>query len=158
VTRKRYVTLRPITILSALAFGFVCNLIFTPVIVAQTSNQNPPGILIATAEKGVRYLTGGIGSSEREVMEDWGANYDLKLIFAESSGHFLSDVKVVIQDRAAREILSVLTNGPWLYVELSPGTYRVRANFEGVTREIPKLHIAEHGRVERFIHWDLDEE
>jgi exopolysaccharide biosynthesis predicted pyruvyltransferase EpsI len=133
-------------------------LIFTLEIAAQASDLNPPGILIATTEKGVRYLTGGIGSSEREVMENWRANRDLKLIFAESSGHFLSDVKVVIQDRTAREILSVLTNGPWLYVELSPGTYRVRATFEGVTQEITKLRIAEHGRVERFMHWDLDEE
>lgn len=103
-------------------------------------------------------MTGGIGSSEREVMENWGANYDLKLIFAESSGHFLSDVKVVIQDRTRREMLSVLTNGPWLYVELSPGIYRVRATFEGVTQEITELRIAEQGRVVRFIHWDLDEE
>src|SRR6266545_3265407 len=147
---------RPLPLLSALTFGY--NLIFTPQTVAQGSDLNPPGILIATTEKGVRYLTGGIGSSEREVMEDWGANHDLKLIFAESSGRFLSDVKVVIQDRTAREILSVLTNGPWLYVELSPGTYRVRATFEGVTQEITKLRIAEHGRVERFMHWDLDEE
>ena len=158
MTRKRCLTVRPITILSALAFGFVGNLIFTLEIAAQASDLNPPGILIATTEKGVRYLTGGIGSSEREVMEDWGANHDLKLIFAESSGHFLADVKVVIQDRTAREILSVLTNGPWLYVELSPGTYRVRATFAGVTQEITKLRIAEHGRVERFMHWDLDEE
>lgn len=158
MTPKQTFTVSSPTLLSALAFGFVCNLIFTPVIVAQTSNQNPPGILIATAEKGVRYLTGGIGSSEREIMDNWGVNYDLKLIFAESSGHFLSDVKVVIQHRATREILSVLTNGPWLYVELSPGTYRVRATFEGVTREIPKLRITEHRRVVRFMHWDLDEE
>jgi exopolysaccharide biosynthesis predicted pyruvyltransferase EpsI len=158
VTPKQSVTARPLAQLSAIAFGFVGSLTFTPQFVAQASNQNPPGILIATAEKGVRYLTGGIGSSEREVMVNWGANYDLKLIFADSSGHFLSDVRVVIQDRTAREILSVLTNGPWLYVELSPGTYRVRATFEGVTQEITKLRIAEHGRVERFMHWDLDEE
>ena len=158
MTPKRCLTVRPLPLLSALTFGFVYNFIFTPQTVAQASGLNPPGILIATTEKGVRYLTGGIGSSEREVMEDWGANHDLKLIFAESSGRFLSDVKVVIQDRTAREILSVLTNGPWLYVELSPGTYRVRATFEGVTREITKLRIAEHGRVERFMHWDLDEE
>ena len=115
MTPKRCLTVRPLPLLSALTLGY--NFIFTPQTVAQASDLNPPGILIATAEKGVRYLTGDIGSSEREVMEDWGANHDLKLIFAESSGQFLSDVKVVIQDRTAREILSVLTNGPWLYVE-----------------------------------------
>jgi hypothetical protein len=103
-------------------------------------------------------LTGGIGSSEREVMENWDAKYDLKLIFAESSGYFLSDVSVVIQDRTAKEILNVPTNGPWLYVELSPGTYRVRATFDGVTQEIAKLRIPKHGRVVRCMHWDLDEE
>jgi hypothetical protein len=158
VTPKRCLTVRPLTLLSVLAFGFVCNLIFTPKTVAQTSNHNPPGILVATAEKGIRYLTGGIGSSEREIMDNWGASYDLKLIFAESSGHFLSDVKVVIQDHDGNEILAVLTNGPWLYVELSTGAYQVTATFSGVTQTIAKLRIPKQGQVVQFVHWELDEE
>jgi len=145
VTPKRCLTVPPLPLLSALTFGFVYNFIFTPQTVAQPSDLNPPGILIATTEKGVRYLTGGIGSSEREVMEDWSANHDLKLIFAESSGHFLSDVKVVIQDRTAREILSVLTNGPWLYVELSPGTYRVRLRSRVSHKKSPNFALRNTG-------------
>ena len=102
-------------------------------------------------------MTGGIGSGEREVMEMWGAGYGLKLIFAESSGHFLSSVRVVIQNQTENEILNVLSNGPWLYVALVPGRYRVRATFDGVTQEISDLRIVEHMRAVRFIHWELDE-
>jgi hypothetical protein len=155
---KRSLTGRPLAFLLALAYGFFGNPVWAREVFAKTPNQNPPGILIATTESGVRYLAGGIGSSEREVMENWGANCDLKLIFAELSGHLLSDVRVVIQDRNAKEILTLRTNGPWLYVDLFPGTYRVKAVFDGMTKEIAKLRIPEHGQVVRLIHWDLNDE
>jgi hypothetical protein len=133
-------------------------LLFAANALAQSSLQNPPGILMAATDQGVRYLTGGIGSEEREAMETLGTKFNLKLIFAELSGDYIAGVGAILSDQHGKELGRIITNGPWLYVRLSPGTYRVKATLDGVTQEIAKLRIREHGQVVRFMHWDLDEE
>ncbi|MGH7830518.1 MAG: hypothetical protein ACREP8_10110 [Candidatus Binatia bacterium] len=124
----------------------------------ESSLENHPGILREATDQGFRYMSGGVGLEEREVMESWGANYNLKLTFAGLSGHYLSDVRIVIQDSNGKEIISTVTNGPWLYVQVSPGVYDIKATFEGETREIQNLRVPEGQRVSRFFHWDLDQE
>lgn len=141
-----------------LGFGL---LVFAPWILnekifAQSSPGNPPGILRGSTEQGYGYMTGGIGLDEREVMESWGAPYNLKLSFAELSGVFLSDVGLSIMDENGREIIRTTTNGPWFYIKLPPGTYNVNATFEDDAKEIKNLHLPKGQRVSRFLHWDLD--
>jgi hypothetical protein len=144
--------------LFAIGLNFCALLLFATTALAQSSLQNPPGILMAATDQGVRYLTGGIGSEEREAMETLGTKFNLKLIFAELSGDYIAGVAAILSDQHGKELGTIITNGPWLYVQLSPGTYRVRATLDGVTQEIAKLRIREHGQVVRFMHWDLDEE
>lgn len=142
-----------------LGFGL---LVFAPWILnekifAQSSPENPPGILRGSTEQGYGYMTGGIGLDEREVMQSWGGAYDLKLSFAETSGTYLSDVKLsIIEDEKGREMIRTTSNGPWFYVQLPPGTYTVKATFEDETKQIKNLHLAEGDRAMRLLHWDLD--
>src|ERR1043166_924799 len=47
---------------------------------------------------GITYMSGGIGEEEQETLNELGRSYDLKLIFADTTGHYLSDVVVEITD------------------------------------------------------------
>lgn len=125
-------------------------------VLAQSSMENPPGILMSASDQGFRYMTGGVGLEEREIMRSWGTDYNLKLTFAELSGNYLSDVRIMMEDQSGKEIVNMTTNGPWLYVKLPAGTYDVKATFEGETRQIKNLHLPKGDRVTRLLHWDLD--
>ena len=72
---------------------------------------------------GVDTLSGGVGEGGRQAHPE----YSLKLVFALSSGTYLSDVQVEILDQDGRSVLKAATRGPWLFAKLSPGTYRVVA-------------------------------
>lgn len=101
-------------------------------------------------------MTGGVGSGEREVMQSWAGDYNLKLAFAESSGVYVSDVALSI-DKDGRQMVRTMTNGPWFYIKLPPGRYTVKATYEDETKEIKNLQLVEGDRVTRFVHWDLEE-
>ncbi|HEU4345546.1 MAG TPA: carboxypeptidase regulatory-like domain-containing protein [Candidatus Binatia bacterium] len=113
---------------------------------------------MGASDQGFRYMSGGIGLEEREIMLGWEADYTLKLAFAELSGDYLSNVKVHVAGRNGKEVLSMTTNGPWLYIKLPPGTFDVKATFEGETRQIENLHLPKGNPVTRLLHWDLEEE
>ena len=84
----------------------------------------------------IRFLSAGVGVDERN------ANYPsfpLKLIFAQHHGAFLSNVSVAIEDAEGKQIFHVSEDqvtGPWLFLDLLPGTYRIIAiRRDGVTTE-----------------------
>jgi len=82
---------------------------------------------------GVSYISGGIGLDEREELEMIGRSYNLKLIFSVQQGNFLSDVQVVITGSGGNTALQAVSNGPWFYAQLPPGTYTVSATTLGKT-------------------------
>jgi hypothetical protein len=120
---------------------------------AFAQSHHPPGILMATSDEGVRYLVGGIGSDERETLENLGMGYNVKFVFAETSGDYISDVRVVIDDLHGKRLAQVMTNGPWLYVKLPPGRYRVEATYAATPIEIQGLEVSEGKRLVRTLHW-----
>ena len=123
----------------------------------QTSTENPPQIIRGTTDQGLAYMTGGVGTDEREVMQSWGGEYNVKLAFAEISGAYLSDVELLIV-KDGWEMVRATTNGPWFYVKLPPGGYTVKATYEDEQKQIKNLQVAEGHRVTRLVHWDLKEE
>ena len=124
---------------------------------AQTSMEHPPHIIRGVTDHGFAYMTGGIGSGERELMQSWGGDYNLKLAFAEMSGAYLSDVELLIE-KDGREMARATTNGPWFYVNLPPGKYTINATYEDETKQIKDLQLAEGHRLTRLLHWDLENE
>lgn len=80
---------------------------------------------------GVHYISGGIGLDEREELEMMGRNYNLKLVFAVQQGNYLSDIKVVVTGSGGNIVLEAISDGPWFYVQLPPGTYNVSATTLG---------------------------
>jgi hypothetical protein len=111
--------------------------------------------LIATTDEGVRYLVGGVGSDERKMMEQLDADYNVKFIFANSFGDYISDVEVRIDDLKGKTVARLVTNGPWLYVKLAAGGYRVRATHAAKTVEIERLEVPKPEGIRLTLGWSF---
>lgn len=71
----------------------------------------------------VPYISGGISEEGRTELNQSSQNYNLKLIFALSSGAYLSDIKVQIQDAGGARVVEAVSTGPWFFAQLPPGKY-----------------------------------
>jgi hypothetical protein len=86
------------------------------------------GISISQGKSnGVPYVTGGVGLDERGVMKGMADHYNVRLVFA-----------TLIQDGNNRMFLDGKSNGPWFFVHLPKGQYKVTAIHAGKkeTREV----------------------
>ena len=81
----------------------------------------------------IEYVMGGVGADERAVLLEIQNNYNLKLVFAETSGAYVSDVRVRI-DHAKGKVIETTVQGPWFIVKLPPGSYKVTATRGGVEK------------------------
>ena len=78
------------------------------------------------------YVSGGVGASEQEELEQIKADYNLQLLFAYTgSGAFLASVPVKIADQSGQILVEAVTNGPYLYAKVPTGTYSVSAEHAG---------------------------
>ncbi|HEV8712890.1 MAG TPA: carboxypeptidase-like regulatory domain-containing protein [Candidatus Binatia bacterium] len=89
----------------------------------------------APPSAGISCMSGGIGEEERDTLSELGQSYDLKLIFADTTGHYLSDVTVEITDERGHQVLEAVSHGPWFFANLPAGRYHVRATTLGSPRE-----------------------
>ena len=121
--------------------------------------ETPPGVMIAQGktEQGFPYITGGVSTNEREIIEAAGKDYNVRLSFADKRGPYLSEVRLVIEGAKAARIISITTAGPMFYIQLPPGNYAVRATFNGETKEIKRLEVPKDRIVQRTLVWDLAE-
>ncbi len=128
--------------------------------VAQSATREvPAGVMIVEGKtvQGYPYFYGGVSSNEREIMEEWGKSYNLKLTFAEKSGPYLANVRLVITGAKGTEIINATITGPWFYIHLPPETYALTATFKGTTKEIKALRVAKDKTVFQTLIWDLGE-
>ena len=99
----------------------------------------------------VRMESGGIGATERQVL-DGDTRYNLKVVTAARSGHYLADVDVTIVDDRGVKVLAARMEGPWLLAELPAGRYRVVADYRGAT-QTRDIAVGREGRKEVVLHW-----
>jgi uncharacterized Fe-S center protein len=97
----------------------------------------------------VRFVTGGIGQEEVQALREAAPRYPLAMTFTIASGQFVSDVKVTIRGKGGETILSAVSGGPMMLVDLAPGRYTVEAAFEGKTLT-RKVAIAK-GKSQRLV-------
>ena len=69
------------------------------------------------------YVSGGISEEGRAELNQSSQNYNLKVIFALSSGAYLSDIKVQIKDARGATVVDAVSTGPWFFAQLAPGQY-----------------------------------
>src|SRR2546429_3892065 len=79
-------------------------------------------------------MSGGIGEEERETLNQLDQSYALQLIFADTTGYYLSAVTVVITDEQGHQVRAAVSHGPWFFANLPAGRYHIRATTLGDTR------------------------
>ena len=86
---------------------------------------------VVRAPSGAIYVTGGVGSEGVDRLKSMEKDFNLKLVFANTAGAYLSDVRVTIVDASGRVVLDATSEGPILMAKLPAGGYRVDATFVG---------------------------
>lgn len=85
-------------------------------------------VIRVQSDRGIRYVSGGVGEGERDALNALSDQFNLRLLFAmQGSGDYLSDVGVKILDSEGKVILSAQSRGPWFLTQLPPGAYTVEA-------------------------------
>ncbi|HWT39446.1 MAG TPA: carboxypeptidase regulatory-like domain-containing protein [Paraburkholderia sp.] len=82
----------------------------------------------AVSTNGVLYMTGGIGQDEAKAFLSLAPRYSLRMIFTSANGGYLADVAVSIANADGKPVLDTRTEGPFLYIMLPAGRYRIVAN------------------------------
>lgn len=111
---------------TALALG----LLAATVAVAADDAALPP----SQNQGAVTYITGGVGGAEADAMKAAAPRYSLALSFAtQLRGRevYLATVPVVIRNASGNTLLDVVTEGPYLLVNLAAGRYEVTASHRG---------------------------
>lgn len=106
-----------------LAFGF-CSAAF-----AAEGAQTEPKLYDQGSYEGTPWLSGGIGADERkDLLENYGDDYNLKIELAVADGSYLADVGVVIAKADGAVVMKEVSTGPWFMTRLPAGTYRIQVS------------------------------
>lgn len=100
----------------------------------------------------IRYLSGGIGQDEAQEMKNAAGRYSMAMTFTVSSGQYVSDVKVVVKKPNGQEVLSTVTEGPMLLVDLPPGPYTVEATL-GSRTQTRKVTVGKGKHQKLVLRW-----
>ncbi len=107
---------------------------------------------VVRAPSGVMYVTGGTGSDAVDLLKSMEKDFNLKLVFANTSGAYLSDVKVTIVDASGHVLLDATSEGPLLMAKLPAGGYRLDATFGGHS-ESRKITVAANKLITVDFRW-----
>jgi hypothetical protein len=102
---------------------------------------------------GIVYRTGGIGVDEAAAFKKIEHNYPLVLEFIGKNSEYLADVKVTVAKvQGGQKMLETTAAGPFLMAKLSPGKYRVTAEYMG-KREHRMIDVHAKGTAYALFQW-----
>jgi hypothetical protein len=131
---------------SALALALLAvSVVFAPLAGAKSDE-------VARAPSGVMYVTGGVSSEAVDQLKSMEKDFNLKLVFANTSGAYLSDVKLTLLDASGHVVLDVTSEGPLLMAKLPAGSYQIDATFNGHP-ETRKITVATNKLVTVDFRW-----
>jgi hypothetical protein len=155
---------------AVLSLTTACFLFTGQVLAATTAKLAPDGksITLETTDEGgargqetipvfhagaIRYFSAGVGLEERTVQYP---RFPLKVVFVAGAKAYLSQVAVTITNAAGKTLLDVpgeKVTGPWLFVDLPPGTYTVAGAGPGGVRVHDQVTIAAHQVKTVYLRW-----
>lgn len=102
----------------------------------------------------VTFVTGGIGSDGVRQMKDIAKNFSLEIVLVEKTEEeegkevYIADVNVKINDAQESLVLEVVTDGPFLLVNLPDGQYQVTTEYNSsIKTKRVKVNNKKHARV-----------
>lgn len=101
----------------------------------------------------IRYFCAGVGLEERQA--DY-PPFPLKIILVAEGGAYLAHVAVTIRTQSGAlsiEIPRERVTGPWVFVDLPPGTYDLSAARDGDTRERKNFKILPNSTRSLYFRW-----
>lgn len=104
----------------------------------------------------IRYITGGVGSDEVKAMRAVRGRYSLALTFAMqvgNTGYYTSSAQLRIARAGGGTVLEASADGPFLFVELPPGTYDLSAELAGEKLERRGVVIQPGAHTELVLRW-----
>ncbi len=105
-----------------------------PTIGSLTPAEVASGALTPQVQRGVHFVSGGIGIEERAWLAAHAREFNTHLTFAVvPGGEFVADVPVRISDAKGAPILEAKSDGPQMFVQLPLGHYQVEATHDGQT-------------------------
>lgn len=105
------------------------------------------------SSQGIACVSGGIGGSEREELQQQAKSYSLWVnTVANKSGAYLADIRVTVRNAKNHEmVLTATMDGPWLFIALPAGRYEVEAkyhdpvkNSDQVVKKITDIKAGDH--------------
>ncbi len=91
-------------------------------------------VLPVYEQNGIAYVSGGVGKEESEALQATQANYNLRILNADQSGHFSGDTRIVISDMQHNVLLDA-TSGPLFYANLPKGRYIIEGFSDDQTKK-----------------------
>lgn len=98
-------------------------------------------------------LSAGIGKEGRQPHPD----YPLKLVFAAHTGAYLAGIDVTIYDSAGKTVVQTSSEGPWLFVKLEPGDYKVVAKRKNGDTVTSMVSVPSSGQNQVTLMWRVPE-
>lgn len=104
---------------------------------------------LSVPAQGMEPLSTGIGLDNREAHPD----YPLKLVFAANDGPYLAAIDVEVYDSAGDQVLKTHSQGPWLFVDLPAGEYRVKAMRQNGDVSSAMVNVPGDGQATATLTW-----
>jgi hypothetical protein len=102
---------------------------------------------------GIVFRTGGVGVDEAAAFKKIEHDYPLVLEFIGKNAEYLADVKVTVAKvQGGQKMLETTATGPFLMAKLSPGKYRVTAEYMG-KREHRMIDVHAQGTAYVLFQW-----
>ncbi len=105
---------------------------------------------------GSRYFSAGVGLEERAASYP---PFSLKIVFTAGGKPYLSGVSVTVQPAtggAALVIPRENVQGPWLFLDLSPGLYDISAADGGHSQQLKRIKVEAGKQQVLYLRWTED--
>ena len=115
-------------------------------------NQNRLALMEPRRQGDVSYVGGGVGSDSAQAMRQIKGGYNLRLLFAmQGSGDYLANVRVKLVDQKRNTVLDAVSDGPYFFAKVRPGSYQVVADNGGMVIS-RSVDVGEHA-VSQSFYW-----
>jgi hypothetical protein len=101
------------------------------VLAAATPAADAQSVLEGRTAQDRRFIAGGIGLDQSEQMKARARDFALSITVVATSGAYLADTHITIDEARGQRVLDVQLTAPYLLVDLSAGKYSVEATLQG---------------------------